>query len=78
MSEPTRQQVAHGTPDAFREFIAETLAMAQIQANLGTTYAEIGDDMGLEYAVRRLVAYTRTALATVNDLREEKKRSIAR
>jgi hypothetical protein len=64
------KEPAHGTPAAFREFIAETLAMAQLQAGLGTTYATIGDDVGLAYAVRSLVAYTKAALTTLNDLRE--------
>lgn len=66
------QHIAHGTPEAFREFIAECLGMARIQAELGGTYAAIGDDAGLEYAVRRLVAYTRAALGTLNDLRADK------
>jgi hypothetical protein len=62
----------HGSPWAYREFIEETLGMARIQAELGVTYASIGDDAGLEYAVRRLVAYTRAALGTLNDLRTTK------
>ncbi len=73
MSGPTSTQgVAQGTPWAYREFIEETLSMARIQAELGVTYASIGDDAGLEYAVRRLVAYTRAALGTLNDLRTTK------
>lgn len=66
------QGAPHGTPWAYREFIEETLSMARIQAELGVTYASIGDDAGLEYAVRRLVAYTRVALGTLNDLRTTK------
>jgi hypothetical protein len=58
--------------DNFREFIGETLAMAQVQAELGATYAAIGDDAGLEYSVRRLVAYTKAAVGTLNDLKAEK------
>ncbi|WP_160310536.1 hypothetical protein [Microvirga vignae] len=73
MSNPTSTQGApHGTPDACREFIGEMLAMACIQAELGVTYADIRDDAGLEYNVRRLVAYTRAALGTLNDLRTTK------
>jgi uncharacterized protein (DUF1800 family) len=60
---------AHGTPDAYREYIHEMLSLAQVQANLGTTYAAVGDDTGLEYALRRLVAYTRTAVAVLSDLK---------
>jgi hypothetical protein len=77
MSNPTAMQGApHGTPDAYREFIGETLAMARTQADLGATYASIGDDAGLEYAVRRLVAYTRAALGTLNDLRTTKEQRV--
>jgi hypothetical protein len=66
----------HGTPDAYREFIGEMLAMACIQAELGATYASISDDAGLEYALRRLVAYTRAALGTLNDLRTTKEQRV--
>jgi hypothetical protein len=70
------QGTPHGTPDAYREFIGEMLAMARIQAELGVTYASIGDDAGLEYALRRLVAYTRAALGTLNDLRTTKEQRV--
>ena len=76
MSNPNSKGVLHGTPDAYREFIGETLAMACIQADLGVTYASISDDAGLEYAVRRLVAYTRAALTTLNDLRTTKEQRV--
>jgi hypothetical protein len=62
-------QIFHGTPAAYREFIEENLSMARIQAELGATYAAIGDDTGLEYATRRLVAYTRAVIATLGDLK---------
>ncbi|GEO18748.1 hypothetical protein [Microvirga aerophila] len=68
----TSDHIAHGTPAAYREFIHETLAMAQIQAQLGTTYAALGDDAGLEYAMRRLVAYMRAAVDTFKDLKAQK------
>lgn len=67
-------QVAHGTPEALREFIGEHLSLAALQADLGATYAAVGDDVGLEYAIRRLVAYTRTAIGTLADLKEDKNR----
>jgi hypothetical protein len=77
MSNPTAMQGApHGTPDSYREFIGEMLAMARIQADLGATYASISDDAGLEYTLRRLVAYTRAALATLNDLRTTKEQRV--
>lgn len=61
--------VLHGSPAALREYIFECAALAAIQTELVRTFAEIGDDHGLEYATRKWVAYTRAALATVNDLR---------
>jgi hypothetical protein len=51
-----------------REFLAEALTMAGIQAGLGETFAEIGDDVGVHYAARRLAAYTKAILETVADL----------
>ena len=62
-------QISHGTPDAFRENIHEMAGMAAIQAELAMKYAELGDDTGLEYAIRRWVGYTRSALATMADLK---------
>jgi hypothetical protein len=65
--------VAHGTPAALREFIAENIGMASIQADLVLTYAAIGDDRGLEYALRRFASYTKAALATFSDLKSDTK-----
>ena len=63
--------VAHGTPEALREFIHEQLGLA-IHAQNGMRYAEAGDDVGLEYAVRRVAVYTKAALSTVADLKQHK------
>jgi hypothetical protein len=65
--------IAHGTPAALREFIGECLTMVRVQAELGEQYCGIGDDIGLEYSIRRLVAYTKAAPATLADLREMKR-----
>lgn len=73
-----KDHIAHGSPEAYREFIGEMLAMASIQAQLGETYASIGDDAGLEYAIRRLVAYVRASRDTLLDLKEMKKNSAQR
>jgi hypothetical protein len=62
----------HGTPDAYREYIGEMTSLAKVQAELATTYAAIGDDTGLRYAVSHLVAYTRAAVATLADLQDMK------
>ena len=69
-----QDHISHGTPAAYREFIEESLAMARIQAELGATYAAIGDDVGLEYATRRLVAYTRAVIGTLGDLKALKQK----
>jgi hypothetical protein len=64
--------IAHGTPAAYREFIHEMLAGAQIQADLGMTYATLGDDVALEYTLRRFLAYTRAAATAFKDLKAMK------
>ncbi len=46
--------------------------MARIQAELGAGFAAIGDDVGLGYSVRRLVAQCRFALAVYGDLQAQK------
>jgi hypothetical protein len=62
--------IAHGTPEAYREYIHEMLEGAHIHADLGMRYAAIGDDVGLGYALRRLRACMRAALTTFKDLRD--------
>jgi hypothetical protein len=71
-------EAPYGSPEAYRESIAEHLAMTRIQAELGITYAQIGDDVGLAYTARRLVAYFKAALGDLNDLQESKKRGNGR
>ena len=66
------QNVAHGTPEALREFIHEALGLAIIQAEIGMRYAETGDDRGLEYSYRRHVAYLRAVAGALRDLRAPK------
>jgi hypothetical protein len=69
MSAPLTNHIAHGTPEALREFIAENVGLAAIQADLIRVYAELGDDRGLEYGLRHFVAYAKAALNTFADLR---------
>jgi hypothetical protein len=66
------ENIAHGTPEAYREFIHEMLVLAQLQAELAATYAAIGDDVGLEYALKCLVAYLRAATTVFKDLKNMK------
>jgi len=70
--------VSQGAPDAYREYLLEALWFVQIQAELGSTYAAIGDDAGLEYAVRRLVAYIQAVIAVLSDLKAMKEDGHAR
>jgi hypothetical protein len=70
--EPQFTQAPIGSLDELREFIGENLSMAAIYAQLGTDYAGVGDDRGLEYSILRLVAYTRAAYETLVDLKEKK------
>ena len=65
-----RENIAHGTPEAYREYIHDVLDRAQIHADFGMRYAAIGDDAGLAYALRRLRACMRAALATFKDLKD--------
>ena len=69
MNVPLRNAAPIGSPEALREFAAENLELACIQADLGVTYCEINDIVGLQYAVHRLVASTRAVVATVADLK---------
>jgi hypothetical protein len=64
----SREDISHGTLVAYREYIREMAGMAALQAELTMKYAELGDDVGLQYALHCLVAYTRSALATLSDL----------
>jgi hypothetical protein len=72
MNSENSDQISHGTPDMCREVIHEVAGMASLQAELAMRYAELGDDTGLEYAVRRWTAYTRSAIATMADLKAMK------
>lgn len=61
---------SYGTPDVYRQYIAETLAGAEIHARIGQNYAEIGNDPGLDYAIRCLVANTRAVVLVLANLKE--------
>jgi hypothetical protein len=55
-----------------RACIHEAAGLAALQAQMAMAYAELGDDVGLQYALRRLVAYTRSALAMLSDLNKHR------
>jgi hypothetical protein len=60
--------IPHGGPEMLRARIREAAGRAALQAQMAMDYAELGDDVGLQYALRCLVAYTRSALATLSNL----------
>jgi hypothetical protein len=60
--------IVDGRP-ALREFIAENLHLASYEADSAWRCAEIGDDSGLRYHVRRMVAHTKQVASSTNDLR---------
>jgi hypothetical protein len=41
-------------------------------SDLGTTYAELGDDAGLGYTMRKLIAHARAARDTFQDIKASK------
>jgi hypothetical protein len=61
-------QCAREQAALLREFIHENAGFVRIQADLAQTYAELGDDAGLRYALRKLVAHVKAATSSFNDL----------
>jgi hypothetical protein len=53
-----------------RGHIVELAGAIGISAEIIARYAEIGDDAGLEYQLRRLILHVRAAAATFKDLAE--------
>jgi hypothetical protein len=70
--EPEFTPAPAGSLDELREFAGESLGIAQVHAQLGASYAAIGDDKGLEYSILRLVACARAAFETLVDIKEKK------
>ncbi len=62
----------YGTPEKYREFIDETLELASVQIGLAQTYCGIGDDAGLDYSLRKLIACVRAAHESFKDLKQMK------
>ncbi|MBG0801644.1 hypothetical protein IYW40_09120 [Methylocystis sp. H4A] len=51
-----------------RAHIAELAGVIGANAEIIERYAELGDDVGLEYQLRRLVLHVKAATATFRDL----------
>jgi hypothetical protein len=62
-----------GSSAELRAFIGETMALAVVHAELAGTYATLGDDHGLEYAMRCFAASSKAALDTLADLKAANK-----
>ncbi len=58
-------------PD-MREAIHDYAGTAAAHCSLIQTYAEIGDDTGLEYAIRRFLTYARAIAGTFKDMTQDK------
>ncbi|MFO1126473.1 MAG: hypothetical protein U1E25_15105 [Methylocystis sp.] len=53
-----------------RAYIAELAGVIAANAEIIQRYAELGDDAGLEYQIRRLIPHVRAMTATFKDLAE--------
>ena len=53
---PTPAPAPCGSTSELRAFLGETIALAAVHAELAETYATLGDDRGLQYAMRCFAA----------------------
>ena len=51
-----------------RQFIYEQMGFVQVSAEIVQQYAEIGDDAGIEYQLRRLIVHLRASTQTFKEL----------
>ncbi|MCJ2052801.1 hypothetical protein [Methylobacterium sp. J-070] len=63
-----------GDPNKLRAYITERMAAVAMRADLINTYAVLGDDVGLRYAMRCAAAEFRAALNLLGDLTEQTER----
>ena len=66
-------QAPCGSTAELRAFLGETMALAAVHAELAGTYATLGDDRGLEYAMRCFAGSSKAALETLADLKTANK-----
>jgi hypothetical protein len=67
--------IAHGGPNALREFVAECLSRANFYTGMGVDYAEACDDAGLDYSIRCAVASLRQAVGVSALLKKAKQQA---
>ena len=60
-----------------RELVAEQLGFMLLHAENGQRYAQAGDDQGLEYSVRQIIAPAKFIGETYVDIRHEQERIAA-
>jgi hypothetical protein len=60
-----------------RELVAEQFGFMLLHAENGQRYAEAGDDQGLEYSVRQIIARAKFIGDTFVDIRHEQERIAA-
>ena len=70
---PTAARAPCGSTAELRASIGETMALTVVHAELARTYATLGDDRGLEYAMRCFAASSKAALDTLADLKAANK-----
>ncbi len=63
-----KPEVGQAKKEMLRDFANEQLGFIRLQAELAQMQIEVGDDLGLVYATKRLVAHARAMAATVRDL----------
>lgn len=78
MPENPPDPIPYGEPDKYREYIAEMLSLAAVEAELGQTYCGLRDDAGLDYSLRKVIAYVRAAHESLKDLKQMKVHRAAR
>ena len=62
-----------GSVAELRAFLGETMALSAVHAELAETYATLGDDRGLEYAMRCFAASSKAAFDSLIDLKAANK-----
>jgi hypothetical protein len=69
--------VAHDIRPMLRELVHEHFGFLLLHSENGQRFAEAGDDHGLEYAVRQVIARAKFIGATYVDIRNEQQRIAA-
>lgn len=74
----SQEGAAYGTPELYREHIGEAAWSIGLYAEQIQRYCALGDDAGLEYSTRCLIAHARHAAGILADLKSMKAEQAAR